>query len=104
MGFYFNQKDQVLNPLTVLSWLQPVDRSVNRSLKAVDRSVDRRAHTCTPVLAGWPVDRPGRPSREQTALWKGPGRPTGRPDRETCSLYPGLGRPTGRPMAQRSKI
>ena len=99
MGFYFNQKDQVLNPFTVLSWLQLVDRPVDRSLKAVDRAVDRRPQTCTPVLTGGPVDRP-----ESSALWKGPGRPSGRPDRETFSLYPGLGRPTGRPMAQRFRI
>ena len=62
-----------LNPRFSVSWLQPVDRPVDRSLKAVDRAVDRRAQTCTPSSGRWPVDRPGRP--------------TGRPDRELCSLY-----------------
>ena len=64
MRFYLSQKDQHFKSLNSVSRLQPVDRSVDRSLK----SVDRRAQTCTPVLAGGPVDRSGRPSRELCSL------------------------------------
>ena len=82
-----SQKDQVFNPLTDFSFqASAVDRPVDRVLKSVDRAVDRRAQTCTPVLAGGPVDRPDRPSRELCSL-ESPGRPTGRPDRDQCSLY-----------------
>ena len=71
MGFYFNQKDQVLNPLTVLSWLHPVDRPVDRSWR---RSTDRSTDVHRRARQFWqegrstdPVDRP-----ESSALWKAP--------------------------------
>ena len=99
MGFYFIQKDQVLNPLDCAAWLQPVDRS----LKAVDRAVDRRAQTCMPVLAGGPVDRPGRPSRELCSL-ESPGRPGRSTGRELYSLFQAAVDRAGRPKLQRSEF
>ena len=87
MGFYFSQKDLVLNP-SFLIWPQPVDR---------------RARTCTPVLTGGPADRPGRPSRELCSLERP--RPTERSIGQRALLSVSwLGRPTGRPMTQRSEI
>ena len=87
--FTSTKKTKLLIPL--LCFLASAGRP-GRSTAAWSRptvTVDRRAQTCTPVLAGGrstdPVDRP-----ESSALWKGPGRPSGRPYRETCSLYPGL--------------
>ena len=73
MGFYFNQNVKLLYPRKTVSWLQPVDRTV-----------DRRAQTSTPLLAGGPVNRPGRPSRELCSLEMP--RSTGPVDRQRVSL------------------
>ena len=43
MRFYMSQKDQVLNPFTVLSWLQPVDRTGRPTCTDVHASSGRRA-------------------------------------------------------------
>ena len=62
MGFYFNQKDLVLNPITVLYWLQPVDRDSRPQLEVgrPSRSTDvhRRARLdLADGRATDPVDR-----------------------------------------------
>ena len=89
MGFYFSQNAKFSFPIN--PW-----PGFCRSTE----SVDRRAQTCTPVLAGGrPTETVDRP--ESTALWKGPGRPTGQRDLLSVS-WPRSA--AGRPMAQRSEI
>ena len=92
MGFYFNQKDLVLDPcFSVLAYAGRPTRSTD---------VHRRARQFW--QEGRPTDPVDRP--DSSALWKGPGRPSGRPDRETCSLYPGsVDRPVDR-WRKRSEI
>ena len=85
MGFYFNQKDLDLNPLSFLSGFS---RSTGRSTAAWSRStesVDRRTQTCTPLCTGGPVDRAGRPPESLCSL-ENPGRPSGRPTEKLFSV------------------
>ena len=80
MGFYLCQNAKFLNPLTVLTWLLPVDRTGRPSLKSVDR-VGRP--TCTDVhsSSSWRAgDRSDRPPESFCSL-ESPGRPT-----ESCAL------------------
>jgi len=72
--FILSQNDLVFNPRNSLTWLLPADRTGRQGLK----SVDWRAQTCTPVLAGGPVDWPGRPPESFCSL-ESPGQPDGRP-------------------------
>ena len=86
MGFYLCQNTKFLIPIDTLSWFcrstGPVDRARSRSTDSVDRL---GRPTCTNVhasLAGGPVDRHGRPSRELCSLERP--RSTGQ---RACSLY-----------------
>ena len=94
MGFYQRKNTKFSIPKNiVLGFCRPTEPGVERpSRSTTPGSVDRHAQTCTPCLAGGPVDRPDRPP-ESSALWKWPqsnGRSTGR---ELCSLFSGHGRP-----------
>ena len=86
MGFYLSQKDQVFNPWPGFS----------RSTGPVDRA------TCT-SLAGGPVDRDGRPSRELCSL-ESLGRPCWSTGRESALCSRGSVDRADRPKPQRSDL
>ena len=81
MGFNVSQKDQVLNPSFLFPGFSRSTDSVDRSLKSVDRAVDRRAQTCTPLCTGGPVDR-----QRASALWKTPADRSCRPTERLLSV------------------
>ena len=92
MGFYQRKNTKFLNPLLVLFWLLPVDRTGRPSLKSVDR-VGRP--TCTECARqfGWRAGRPTR-STARELLLSGKPRSTGPVDRQRALLsVSSLGRP-----------
>ena len=103
MGFYQSQNAKFSFPINPWPGFYrstgPVDRAWSRSTE----SVDRRAQTCTPVLAGGPVDQPGRPQRA-SALWKAPVDRAGRPtERSALCSRVSVDRPVDRcPNGQKS--